>query len=133
MYVVTQHTIHDRWKAVHATQGLKNPPPGITLHLFLTDEEVSKAVCLWEADSVETVRNLVDGALGSASRNEFYAVDEQMARGLQRSTAGVEQISEQHTQQMAPSEPPMAHRPMSRLAIGRAPGRSTRRRRRAAR
>ena len=126
MYVVAQHTILDREKAKEAGQSLFTPPPGITLHQFFPNAEGSKATCLWEADSVETVRNLVDGALGSASRNEFYAVDEQMARGLQRSTAGVEQISEQLTQQMAPSEPPMEHRPMSRLAIGRAPGRTRR-------
>ena len=89
MYVVTQHTILDRWKAVEATQGLKNPPPGITLHLFLTDEEVSKAVCLWEADSVETVRDLVEGALGPSTENEFFAVRESAAVGLQELTLGV--------------------------------------------
>ena len=28
MYVVTQHTIHDRWKAVHATRGPEEPATG---------------------------------------------------------------------------------------------------------
>ena len=89
MYVVTQHTILDRWKAVEATQGLKNPPPGITLHLFLTDEEVSKAVCLWEADSVETIRDLVDGVLGPYAQNEFFPVHVWAAVGLRAATSGV--------------------------------------------
>ena len=88
MYVVAQHTILDREKALEAGRRLFTPPLGITLHQFFPNAEGSKATYLWEANSVETVRNLVDGALGSSSRNEFYAVDEQMARGLQRSTAG---------------------------------------------
>ncbi len=89
MYVVSQHTILDRWKAVEATQGLINPPQGITLHLFLTDPEVSKAVCLWEADSVETIRDLVEEALGPNANNEFFAVRETAAVGLQELTLGV--------------------------------------------
>ena len=89
MFVVTQHTIINRWSAVEATQGLINPPQGITLHLFLTDVEVSKAVCLWEADSVETIRDLVEGALGPTATNEFFAVRESAAVGLQELTLGV--------------------------------------------
>lgn len=89
MYVVSQHTILDRWKAVEATQGLINPPQGITLHLFLTDPEVTKAVCLWEADSLETIRDLVDGALGPSAQNECFAVRESAAVGLQAATLGV--------------------------------------------
>ena len=88
MYVVAQHTILDREQAREAGQSLFTPPPGITLHQFFPNAEGSKAICLWEADSVETVRDLEDEALGSASRNEFFAVDEQMARGLQGATAG---------------------------------------------
>ena len=88
MYVVAQHTILDREEAMAAGQPLFTPPPGITLHLFLPDPEVSRAVCLWEADSVEAVRGLVDGALGPHARNEFFAVDERTAVGLQTVAAG---------------------------------------------
>jgi hypothetical protein len=89
MYVVTQHTILDRWKAVEATRGLINPPSGIKLHLFLTDAEVSKAVCLWEADSLETIQDLVDGALGPSAQNEFFSVRESAAVGLEAVALGV--------------------------------------------
>jgi hypothetical protein len=89
MYVVTQHTILDRWKAVHATQALTNPPAGIKLHLFLTDTEVSKAVCLWEADSLESIRDMVEEALGPSVNTEFFAVRESAAVGLQELTLGV--------------------------------------------
>ena len=89
MYVVSQHSILDRWNAVQATRGLTNPPAGIKLHLFLTDPEVSKAVCLWEADSVETIRDLVEEALGPNANNEFFAVREPAAVGLEALTLGV--------------------------------------------
>ena len=35
----------------------------------------TRAVCLWEADSVEKVRDVVDGAAGDISNNEFFEVD----------------------------------------------------------
>jgi hypothetical protein len=89
VYVVTQHTILDREKAVEASQGLFTPPPGITLHLFLPEVELSKAVCLWEADSIETIRDLVDRALGPYTHNEYFAVRERAAVGLQAATLGV--------------------------------------------
>ena len=88
MYVVAQHTILDREQAMAAGQGLFAPPPGFTLHLFAPNAEASKAICLWEADSVEAVRDLVDGAIGQYSRNEYFAVDEGTAVGLQAATAG---------------------------------------------
>ena len=88
MYVVAQHTILDREQAMAAGQGLFAPPPGFTLDLFAPNAEVSKPVWLREADSVEAVRGLVDGALGPYSRNEYFAVDEGTAVGLQAATAG---------------------------------------------
>jgi hypothetical protein len=83
MYVVAQHTFLDREKALEVGQALFNPPAGITLHYFLPNMDMSKAVCLWEADSLETVKNLVDSTLGSTAKNEFFAVDTTQARGLQ--------------------------------------------------
>jgi hypothetical protein len=41
-----------------------------------------RGVCVFKSDSVNTVRNLVDGATGQVSRNEFYAINEGNALGL---------------------------------------------------
>ena len=38
-------------------------------------------MCVFESDSVDTVRNLVDGATGKISRNEFYAINDTHALG----------------------------------------------------
>lgn len=83
MYVVAQHTIRDLEQAMEAGQSLFTPPPGITLHLFLPNAEGVKAVCLWEAESVEDVQELVDGAIGAYSDNQYFGVDEDAAVGLQ--------------------------------------------------
>jgi len=39
-------------------------------------------VCVFKSDSLDTVRNLVDGATGKISKNEFYAINEGGALGL---------------------------------------------------
>ena len=46
----------------------------------------TRAVCLWEADSVEAVQSLFDGTVDDVSRNEYYEVDAQNAKGLPMST-----------------------------------------------
>jgi len=39
-------------------------------------------VCVFKSDSVSTVRNLVEGAAGAISRNEYFAINEGSAQGL---------------------------------------------------
>jgi hypothetical protein len=39
-------------------------------------------VCVFKSDSVNTVRNLVEGAAGAISSNEYYAINEGSAQGL---------------------------------------------------
>ena len=83
MYVVAQHTPRDLEKMMEAGQPLFTPPSGYTLHLFLASPDIGKAICLWEAESVEAVQDLVDGAIGAYCDNEYFAVDEKTAVGLQ--------------------------------------------------
>jgi hypothetical protein len=83
MYIVAHHTFLDWDNAMQVGQALFSPPTGITLHYFLPNVEHAKAVCLWEADSLESVKRLVDTTLGTTTRNEFFEVDTTMAWGLQ--------------------------------------------------
>jgi hypothetical protein len=39
-------------------------------------------VCIFKSDSVDTVKNLVDGATSAISKNEFYAANAANALGL---------------------------------------------------
>lgn len=83
MYVVVQHRVSN--PAAFAERGgrmIQDVPASLRAHFFLPSEDTSTAVCLWEGDSVEAVREYIDGRLEDASRNEYFAVDAQHALGL---------------------------------------------------
>ena len=85
MYVVVQHTITDPnafWSA--AEEAGPNLPEGIRLHHTFPNQDGTRAICLWEADSVEAVKNLIEPVAGQMSRNEYFAVDAGKALGLPR-------------------------------------------------
>jgi hypothetical protein len=74
MYVLVQHTISDPatfWNAADP-RGLS---PKATLHHTFPTPDGSKAVCIWEAASVEALRNLIEPVIGRVSRNEYFAVE----------------------------------------------------------
>ena len=85
MHVVAIHSIRDAEKFWGAAEQAELPD-GVALHATYPNEDGSKAVCLWEADSVDTVRELVDDAVGEVSTNEFFEVNEQNADGLPAET-----------------------------------------------
>ena len=79
MYVFTIHTITDPqafWS------GQLNLPEGTELPMVVPSADGTRGICVFRSDSVETVRNVVDGATSALSRNEFYAIDEGGALGL---------------------------------------------------
>ena len=79
MYVFTIHTISDPqafWS------GQLDLPEGTELPMAVPSADGARGVCLFKSDSVETVRNVVDGATSPVSRNEFYAINEGGALGL---------------------------------------------------
>jgi len=83
MYVVAIHAIDDPktfWDAAQVV--LAELPEGTTLQSAIPNEDGSRAVCLWESDSVDTVRGIVEGAAGHVSTNEYFDVNAQNAIGL---------------------------------------------------
>lgn len=84
MYIVVKHQIRDS-KAFFekGSELVKNLPSGVQNHLFLPDKDMKSAVCLWEADSIDRVRNILDQE-GMSSVNEYYEVDAKKAAGLER-------------------------------------------------
>jgi hypothetical protein len=84
-YIVAIHDISDPerfWGA--ANDPAAEFPPGITLHASYPREDGKRAACLWEADSIGAVRELIESVTGDASSNEFFEVDTTHAglRGL---------------------------------------------------
>jgi hypothetical protein len=73
VYIAAIHSISNPEKFWDAAQ-TTSIPEGVTLHSTYPNADGTRAVCLWEADSLEDVRTLVDGAVGDSSDNEFYEV-----------------------------------------------------------
>ncbi len=83
MYIIVQHQISDPstfWGT--AQEALGNLPAGVRIIESFPNADGSKATCLWEADSVETLRNYIDSQVGQVSRNEYYEVAAEKAFGL---------------------------------------------------
>jgi hypothetical protein len=79
MYVTAIHSISDPdafWG------GQLDLPEGTQLSVVVPSSDGKRGVCVFTSDSVDTVRNLVDGATGAISVNEYFAINEGNAHGL---------------------------------------------------
>jgi hypothetical protein len=82
-YIVADHFVADAerfWSG--AAAAVPNLPAGVTLHATYPQHDGLRAICLWEADSVEAVRKIVEDSVGGSARNEFFEVDSQHAFAL---------------------------------------------------
>jgi hypothetical protein len=87
MYVIIQHKIHDP-QAYQARAERAFPlPEGLNVLFFLPAQDFSHATCLYEAPSLEQVRDFVDGLLGDAATNTYHAVAAEHAMGLPETQA----------------------------------------------
>jgi hypothetical protein len=82
MYIVAVNNISDPENFVAGVvDGIPKIPEDIRLHSSLPNAQGSRAVCLWEAESIEKVRSLIEEGiegvpgLGPFSNNEFFEVD----------------------------------------------------------
>ena len=74
MYILVQHTIPDPpafWNAADPTA----LSPKAKLHHTFPTPDGSRAVCIWEAETVEMLRNLLEPVVGKVSRNEYFTVE----------------------------------------------------------
>jgi len=74
MYVLVQHTISDPatfWNAAYPN----TTSPEIKLHHTFPTPDGTRAVCIWEAESVDALRDTLEPLFGKLSRNEYFAVE----------------------------------------------------------
>ena len=79
MYVLATHEISNPdafWG------GQLDLPKGTEVSVVMPSTDGTLGVCVFKSDSVDTVRNVVDGATAAISKNEFYAINERNALGL---------------------------------------------------
>ena len=83
MFIVVQHDITNKDAFLGAADRVtKDAPSGIKPIQFLPSTDSKKAVCLWEAQSVEAVKGFLEPKIGTSSTNTYYAIDSKAAMGL---------------------------------------------------
>jgi hypothetical protein len=55
---------------------------GIALRSMYPNASGTRNLCLWEADTVDAVRGLVEPAIGEFSKNEYFEINTDLATGL---------------------------------------------------
>ena len=84
MHIVVQHRITDPEKFFSADPDeiVGAGPPGVQGRQFFPSSDRSTAVCLWEADSIDTLRDYLDSVTAGAAENSYFEVDRELAMGL---------------------------------------------------
>jgi len=83
MFVVVQHDIMNADAFFGAAESVVgNTPKDLKTVQFFPSNDRKRAVCLWEAPSVDSVKNYLEAKTGSSSKNTYYAVDSKVAMGL---------------------------------------------------
>ena len=85
MFIVTHHTITDPETAFARGENLlagNGAPPGMRVREFYPSRDKADVFCLWEGSSLEEVRDYVDTTMGDSSRQAYFEVDAEIARGL---------------------------------------------------
>ena len=82
MYIAVEHTITDPDVFFALAPRVAEAPSGINALQFCPSMSKDRAVCLWEAKSVDVLKGFLDSFTASSSRNTYYAVDSTKAFGL---------------------------------------------------
>ena len=71
---MVQHAISEPAAFWNAADPRSISPDAKFHHTFPTSDG-THAVCIWEAASVDALRNILEPLIGSISRNEYFAVE----------------------------------------------------------
>ena len=82
MFIAIHHDIHDPALFKQKVNRMTPPPESLRRHQFLTATDVSAAACLWEAPSVDDLRDYIDPQLEPASTQTYLEINEERAVGL---------------------------------------------------
>jgi len=84
MYITVIHDISDpgKFSDVVRSATAAGFPEGIVLHSSYPSADGTRNTCLWEADTVDAVRDLVEPAVGEFSKNEYFEVNADHSIGL---------------------------------------------------
>ena len=74
MFVTVIHHIHDPegFQAAEDRALAAGLPPHVALPIHAATENHELGVCIWEGESVDAVREVVEGAVGAWAKNEYH-------------------------------------------------------------
>lgn len=77
MFVGVIHRIHDPsgFQAAEAKAIEQGLPPGVALPIHAATPDHRTGVCIWEGESVDAVRDLVESVVGPYSENEYFPLE----------------------------------------------------------
>jgi hypothetical protein len=77
MYVGVIHRISDpeAFEAAEQRALEAGLPEGISLPIHAATPDHTTGMCIWEGESVETVRELVESVVGEYSENEYFELE----------------------------------------------------------
>jgi hypothetical protein len=82
MYIVVEHMITNPDVFFGLAARVAEAPPGIDALQFFPSMSKDRAVCLWEAKSVDALKGWLEPMAAQCSINNYYAVDSTKAMGL---------------------------------------------------
>jgi hypothetical protein len=85
MYIVIQHEIQDPQLFQKCAEEVFPLPEHLQLHQFFPSADMKKAVCLYEAPSVDKLSVYLDAKLNPASEQFYFPVLTENAMGLPNS------------------------------------------------
>ncbi|MGF1636259.1 MAG: hypothetical protein ACFCUU_04245 [Cyclobacteriaceae bacterium] len=82
MFIAIQHQIHDPEKFQECAKEVFPLPDNLHVHHFFPATDLSKAVCLYEAASVDELSKYLDAKLNKASKQNYFPILDEHAIGL---------------------------------------------------
>lgn len=82
MFIVVEHTITNPDAFFGLAARVAEAPAGIKALHFFPSVGRDRAVCVWQANSVDAVKNFLEPMSSQSSINTYYAVDSTKAMGL---------------------------------------------------
>ena len=82
MFIVVEHRITNPEVFFGLASRVAEAPSGINALQFFPSVNKDRAVCLWEANSVEALKGFLETLSAESSHNIYYAVDSTKAIGL---------------------------------------------------
>jgi hypothetical protein len=82
MFIAIEHNIHDAGKFQKCAEDVFPLPDDLHVHQFFPSTDMSRAVCLYEAPSIDRLRTYLDGKLGESSTQHYFPVNAGHSIGL---------------------------------------------------